>query len=113
MSVGKKPKKWTECYPQGTKEGDEEQSFFIALARNPKYDWRSTSAIAKEAKLSLQRTEEIIKKYLKRGLVLASPKNEDLWAYWERVPDQLEDTPTLVQSDQKDRINKVTQSTSP
>ena len=41
------PKKWTEVYAAGTREGDEESRFFRALARNVKYDWRSTAAIAK------------------------------------------------------------------
>ena len=58
-----KPKKWTDVYPVGTKEGDEEARFFRSLARHPKYDWRSTAAISKESGLSPKRVEEIIAKY--------------------------------------------------
>jgi len=78
------PPKWVNVYPQGTKEGDEEQRFFIALARHPKYQWRSVTAIATEAKLTETRTEEILQKYFKKGMVIQNPKNPDNWGYWER-----------------------------
>lgn len=84
-----KPKKWTEVYPQGTPEGDEEARFFKSLARHPKYDWRSTAAIAKESGLTHTRVEQIIAKYLKKNIVLQSPSNEEHWGYWERVPDMI------------------------
>lgn len=84
-----KPKRWTEVYPQGTKEGDEEARFFRSLARNPKYDWRSTAAIAKESGLNQRRVEEIIAKYLKKNMVFQSPSNDEHWGYWERVPHML------------------------
>jgi hypothetical protein len=44
----KYPKKWTGVYPQGSKEGDEEQAFFIALARSVKWQWRSTASVARK-----------------------------------------------------------------
>ena len=104
----KKLRKWTQVYPQGTKAGDEEQKFFIALARHPKFEWRTVAALSKETGLTKERIEEIIQKYTKSGMVLNNPKNEDQWAYWERVPDQLEDDPvSLTKADQKDRIDKV------
>jgi hypothetical protein len=103
-----KPKKWSEVYPQGTKEGDEEQKFFIVLARHPKWTWRSTSAIAKEANLTKERVEEIIAKYFKKHMVFQNPQNEDQWAYWERVPEMLpKDQGTITEKDQKDRIKKA------
>jgi len=86
-----RPKKWTEVYPYGTKEGDEEARFFRSLARHPKYDWRSTAAIAKESGLSLKRVEEIIGKYLKKSMVFQNPSNDDQWGYWERVPSMVPD----------------------
>lgn len=102
-----KPKKWTDVYPHGTKEGDEECKFFIALARNKKYRWRSLSALAKESGLSRERVEEIINKYYKKGLVFQDPKNEDQWGYWERVPEML---PTVQKSvagqDQSNRLGE-------
>lgn len=108
MPKVKKPKKWTEVYPAGTPAGDEESRFFIALARNPKYDWRSSAALAKEANLSKERTEEIISKYFKKGMVFQNPANEDQWGYWERVPQMLpKDHKSLAQKDQEDRINKA------
>ena len=101
----KTPSKWTSVYPHGTKEGDEELRFFISLARNPKYQWRSTAAIAKESKLSLERVEEIINKYYKKGMVFQNPKNEDQWGYWERVPEML---PKILKSiSQKDQEKRL------
>lgn len=85
-----KRKKWSEVYPQGTKEGNEEQYLFIGknrssgLARHPKYDWRSVDALVKESGLPQARVEEILKKYVKMGLVIQNPKNADNWGYWER-----------------------------
>ena len=103
-----KPKKWYEVYPQGTKAGDEEQRFFIALSRNPKFDWRSVAAIVKEASLTIERVEEILLKYVKKGLVFQSPKNPENWAYWERVPEMLPDVAsTIANDDKKKRIDKA------
>ena len=106
MAKIKKLPKWTEVYPQGTKEGDEEQAFFIALARHPKYEHRSISAIEKESGLPAHRVEEIIAKYYKKGMVVQSPKNEDMWGYWARV-EQAEAKPTIAKKDQNDRISKA------
>lgn len=93
------PKKWIDVYPQGTTEGNEEQRFFIALARNPKYCWRSISALAKESNLSAQKVEKIIEKYYKKGMIFQNPKTEDQWAYWERVPEMVPKNTSLVKKD--------------
>lgn len=100
--------KWDVIYPAGTKEGDEECAFFIALSRNPKYVWNSTSAIATNSGLSKVRVEEIIRKYLKLGLVFAHKKNDDSWAYWERMnKDELpKDYESILEKDQKARMKK-------
>jgi len=104
----KKLKKWTDVYPQGSKEGDEEQAFFISLARNPKWQWRSTAAIAKESNLSKERVEELLNKYYKKGMVFQNPANEDQWGYWERVPEMLpKDDDSITTKDHKDRIKKA------
>lgn len=103
------PPKWHQVYPQGSNAGNEECKFFIALARHPKFAWRSVSAVAKESGLSRKRVEEILNKYFAKGMVFPSPKNEDNWGYWERVPEML--TPasgSLASKDQKNRIDKVT-----
>ena len=84
-----KPKKWTEVYPVGTKQGDEEAKFFRSLARHPKYEWRSTAALSKESGLTPKRVEEIISKYIKMNMIFQNPKNEEHWGYWERVPHML------------------------
>lgn len=103
----KNPKKWTEVYPQGTKEGDEEQKFFKSLARNPKFEWRSVGMIIKESGLTRKRIEEIISKYVKQGLIFPSPSKEEHWAYWERVPGMVKDTTkTITDKDQNNRIDK-------
>lgn len=101
-----KPKKWIEIYPSGTVEGDEESKFFRALARNPKYEWRSVATISKESNLSKKRVEEIIQKYYKLGIIFQNPKNEDNWGYWERVPHMLPDRRESISNDDKNkRIN--------
>lgn len=100
------PPKWVNVYPQGTKEGDEEQRFFIALARDKKYQWRSVSAIAKEANLTQERVEEIIRKYYKRGMVIQNPKNPDNWGYWERNKKSMPCSgQSIAKKDQSHRID--------
>lgn len=107
QSTKQLPKTWTAVYPQGTKEGNEEQAFFIALARHPKYEWRSTTAIVKESNLPKIRVEQIIQKYVKMGLIFASPSREDHWAYWERAPEMLVvNDGTVAKSDQNSRIDQ-------
>jgi hypothetical protein len=102
----KTPPKWIDIYPQRTKEGDEEQDFFIALSRRQKWRWRSTAALAKESKLTKERVEEIIAKYYKKGMIFQNPANEDEWGYWERVPHMLPQAEESITSkDQNDRIN--------
>ena len=102
----KKIPHWCDVYPHGTKQGDEECAFFISLARNQKYVWRSTSGIANETGLTKERVEEIINKYLKVGLVFQHPKNDDNWGYWERVPPEMlpKKYQSIVAKDQKQRM---------
>jgi len=104
-----KPKKWTEVYPHGTKRGDVESKFFKALARHPKYDWRSTGAIVKASGLPQETVEEIIDKYVNctPPLIFPHPKNDAHWGYWERVPDMLKnDNRDLSTKDKDNRIGK-------
>lgn len=98
-----KPPKWTDVYPQGTKEGDEEQKFFKALARHPEYKWRSVAAIMKTSGLTRKRVEEILKKYHKLGMVFNSPTNEENWGYWERVPEMLNSDPRSISTKDQDK----------
>ena len=103
-----KPKKWTEVYPVGTKEGDEEARFFRSLARHPKYDWRSTAALAKESGITQKRAEEIISKYLKTNMIFQNPRNEDQWGYWERVKHMIPDEyMSAADADKNKRINRA------
>jgi len=107
-----KPPKWYKIYPAGTKEGNEEAKFFRALARNVKYEWRSTSALEKESGLPGLRVEEIIKKYYydgsnPNGMIFQSSTNEQSWAYWERLPELVpKDTGSISVEDKKKRISK-------
>ena len=104
------PKKWTDVYPYGTKEGDEEAKFFRALARHKKYDYRSTPAIVKDTGLSKQRVEEIIDKYINKvspPILFAHPTNDDHWGYWERCKDRIKDDKRDISKKDKDnRIDK-------
>lgn len=105
MKKSKTPPKWVNVYPQGTKQGDEEQGFFIALSRNPKWKWRSTAQLAKESGLSRERVDEILAKYWKKGMVFQSPTNEDHWGYWECVPEMLpKEEKSVTDKDHDDRI---------
>ncbi len=95
---------WTEVYPQGTPEGDEEQRFFIALARS-KDNWVSTERITKSANLSTKRVEEIVNKYLKKGIILKHSSKDNVWGYWERNLDSIEkEKKTITENDQDLRI---------
>lgn len=103
------PQKWTEVYPYGTPEGDEEAKFFKCLARHPKFDSQSTAAIIKATGLTRERIEEIIDKYatqIKPPLVYPHPTNEDQWCYWESCPEVLDgDTRDLSTKDKDSRID--------
>ena len=109
----KKLLSWCDVYPHGTKEGDEELAFFICLARNPKYVWRSAKGIATDINIAVERVEQIIEKYYKLGMVFPSPSNEDNWGYWERVPaiSLPKDTQSVIQKDHKDRMKKINSKT--
>lgn len=103
--MSKTLKKWTDVY-----SSDEEQRFFVALARHPKYSWRSVDAIAKEANLTEKKTEEIISKYYKMGIVIQNPKSETQWGYWAH-PDNKNALPkdqgTIAENDKQKRIDKA------
>lgn len=101
----KMPARWTEVYPQGTREGDEEQRFFIAIARNPEHTWRSIAALAKETGLTTLRIEQIIAKYHKKNMVFENSAGN--WGYWERNPSKLQDSQgSIADEDHKKRIAK-------
>lgn len=104
----KLPSKWTDVYPAGTREGDEEYAFFIALTRHPKkYTWRSTSSLAKEASLTRERVDKLLQKYEKLRMVIINPKNDEQWGYWEFHQELLPDEPMSIRDkDQTERLNK-------
>lgn len=110
MKNVKKPPKWVDVYPQGTKEGDEEFKFFKVLSRGSKtWDWRKVEAIAKESGLTPERVEQIINKYYKKGMVFPKPNNESYWGYWERIPEDMlpKKEKTVSQKDKEERIGKI------
>ena len=106
----KKLRSWVDLCPHGTKEGDEEIAFFISLARNPKYVWRSISGIASETGLTKDRVEQIIQKYHKLNMVFNHPKNDDNWGYWERVPTDIlpKKYQSIADKDHKQRMKNKT-----
>lgn len=105
-----KPQKWTNIYPYGTKEGDEEAKVFKALSRSKKFEHRSTAQIVKSSGLTRERVEEIIDKYVnkvKPPLIYPHPTNEDHWGYWERCPEVLnKDTRDISTKDKDARVDK-------
>jgi len=99
------PQKWEEVYPQGTPEGEEEKRFFIALSRDPNWEWKSIAAIAKESRLSMERVEQLLSKYYSTGIVVQNPKNHDTWAYWQRVKEVMPKKPkSIFEVDQEIRF---------
>ena len=74
------------------------------MSRHPKYPWRSISALVTESGLSQERIEELLFKYLKKGLVFIDPNNPNKWGYWERVPDMLKDPININSLDKHKRI---------
>ncbi len=102
-------KKWHEVY-----SNSDEQKFFIGkdgksgLVRS-QYDFRSVAALAKEAGLTKDRTEQIIDKFVKMGVVIVSPNKEDHYGYWQRVSPNLGSAVALSVSaaDQGERVKKA------
>jgi hypothetical protein len=105
------PKQWWRVY-----ENNEEQRFFTGkdgfsgLIRGKDkntgkaFTWRSLKALSEEAGLTEKRTEEILHKYLKAGIVVRH-EGGDKYAYWEKV--DTEDLPGEIEKDQKDRMDKA------
>lgn len=91
------PSKWWQVY-----QGDEECRFFKALSRS-KHDWRTTDGIAKEARLTIKRTQEILQKYLPSGIVRPHQSDADKWQYWERGSSKPSQG-TVVEENQKKRV---------
>jgi hypothetical protein len=108
-------KKWYDVY-----QGNDERAFFVGkdgksgLVRSS-YNYRSVAALAKESGLSKGRVEQIVSKYLKMGLVVASSDKEDHYAYWGRVSPGMTAgaAPTVAVADQNNRINKASSSKKP
>jgi len=101
------PPRWHEIYPQGTPQGNDEVKFFRALARHPQYEWRSIGAISKESGLPRGTVEAIVAKYHPMGVIVQSEKNEDSYAYWERVKTKKKKDQSLVKQDQDQRVKKA------
>jgi len=104
-------KKWHEVY-----SGSDERNFFIGkdgksgLVRATEFDWRSTDALARESGLTKGRTEQIIDKYHKAGIVIQHSKDPEKWGYWEKVAPQLANQTTKSADDPSYllRIDKAT-----
>jgi hypothetical protein len=103
-------KKWWQVY-----SNDDEKNFFSGkdgksgLARSQDYDWRTTDALAREAGLTKAKTEQIIDKYHKAGLVIQHQKDPEKWGYWERVAPQLasQTNKSVSDTDKDQRIDKA------
>lgn len=103
-------KKWWQVYAN-----DEEKRFFVGkdgqsgLVRSTDYEWRSTTALAREADMTKLSCEQIIDKYHKHGIVLQHPKDPEKWGYWERVAPQTGSvtSQSVAEADQKKRMDKA------
>ena len=105
MTKKKFPPKWYEVYARGTKEGDEECRFFKSLERDEEYVFKSAEALAREAKLTPERVEEIACKYMKKRMVFQNPANPEQWTYWERSPELLDERQSILEEDQERRLD--------
>jgi hypothetical protein len=105
--VNGNPPKWWEVY-----QGDDEARLFRALARDENHDWRTTQGLAKAAKLSQQRVEEIIKKYLPTGVVKNHPEDQNKWQYWERSKPKSAKG-SVAEENKKKRIDDVKKAATP
>jgi hypothetical protein len=91
--------------------GAKERSLFIGkdsksgLVRG-EYAYRSVAALTKESGLTREEVEKIIAKYLKFGLIVASPNKEDLYAYVHNVDTSGKEKKSLADSDQEVRLKK-------
>ena len=81
----KNPSKWPSVYPQGTKEGDEEQAFFISLARNPEVALPLDGGYFQGNEFDQGKGGGIADEVLQEGqpVFQRNPANEDQWGYWE------------------------------
>lgn len=103
-------KKWWQVYG-----GDEEKRFFVGkdgksgLVRNTEFEWRSTDALARESGLTKTRTEQIIDKYHKAGIVIQHQKDPEKWGYWEKVAPQLANPvkKSIAEDDKDKRADKA------
>lgn len=101
-----KPQKWYNVY-----NTPEELRFFIGADRKSglvrsSFDFRSTAALAKEGKLTLEEVERFVAKHLKSGVVVASTNKDDHYAYWERV-DAAPPKKSVAKTDKDDRVKKA------
>lgn len=110
MAIIKTLSKWWQVYAN-----DEEKRFFVGkngisgLVRHPEFEWRSTDRLSSESGLTRARTEEIIDKYHKVGIVVAHKTDPEKWGYWENVdPDSgTQVIKSVAEADQEKRIEKA------
>lgn len=100
------PQKWFNAYAT-----PEELRFFIGADRKSglirsSFDYRSTQALAKEGKLTLEEVERIVAKQLKAGVVVASTNKDDHYAYWERA-DAVPKKKSVAKADKDERVKKA------
>ena len=103
MSQTDDPKHWWDVY-----NGDEECRFFKALSRGmPGTEgWRTTDGLAKSAKLTDKRVEEIASHYVKQGLVQTHSSEAGKWRYWERAKPK-KSADSLAKTNQKKRVEEA------
>ena len=64
--------------------------------------------LAYETGMTKRRVEEIIAKYESTGMVFNNPTNDEMWGYWERVPEALPlETKTISAHDKEQRLNNL------
>lgn len=100
--------KWWQVYGDDT-----EKRVFVGtdgksgLARHPSYKWRSVDALIKESGATRAEVEQVLKKFLKSGIIIQSEKGDN-FGYWELVaPHSADLKKTSVEQDQDSRINKA------
>lgn len=93
------PPKWHAIY-----QGDEECTLFKELARG-EHDWRTLKGLASSTKLSQNKIESIISKYLPTGIIQQHQSEADKFRYWERSTKTKTAGSSIAEQNQKKRVD--------
>lgn len=80
------PPRWPEVAT--TKE---EKILFVALNIDPDKAWRSADGLASELGWPAETVADLFDRFADMGVIVQSRKNPKLFAYWERVEQEMKE----------------------